>query len=118
MEIRKSGPGLIWLRSIVERFNMKIGSVIDVNINGEYRPCIILSNTTYYDLYHKWLSTNQYLREYFIPYNLGLFISKNNYCSTDLQGYVSNNPVCHELLYGDKRVWVRSDQLLKHSRKV
>ena len=103
-------------------FDMNIGSVVDVQIDGEYNTCIVLSGKTYYDLYPMWRCTSQYLEEYH-PYDrrVGLFVVTNqNYCPQILY-YCGQEcpPICYELLYGDNRVWIRDDILEKYScRKI
>ena len=93
---------------------MKIGTVVNLRIDGDIRSCVILNKITYHDLYDMWTNDMKYLREY-NSYD-DLYASQFQILPVNLSGY-DQDPI-YQLLYGDKKVWIRGDTLKMHGKKI
>ena len=103
---------------------MDIGSVVNIKIHfrdsngfnspyGEDRTCIILGIKYYYELYETWTNKLLYLR---YCYGRIYIVAGGPSPPPDFQE-LHSNPMFYELMYGDKRFWVRGDILEKSCNK-
>ncbi len=106
---------------------MKIGSVVNLNIHfrtsngmsshhGEDTSCIILDMKFYQDLYVIWTNTFKYLRKIYNCDDLYVYRGEVG-CPVDLQ-MAEPNPLCYELLCGDKKFWIMGDTLMESCKET